>query len=205
KSRVDFKGRFDRKTIRISEGDISFQKYVLTKLEAGFSYPLNANSRISLSPFVARTQYFNLLSDSLIYGQNPDQNQFTVNYLGGKAEFVYDRTQPLGLYSQTGFKGKIGYVQYQSFNQKDRSFGNFYLDLREYRKIHKNIVLAARLYAGSFMGNNPQPYMLGGMDNWLFDEFYRPPSNRPEASPIRNPTGVENSDILFADFVDLRG
>lgn len=205
KSRVDFKGRFDRKTVRISEGDITFQKYVLTKVEAGFSYPLNANARVTLSPFVAKTQYFNLNSDSLINGQVPDQNRFDVNYFGGKAEFVFDRTQPLGLYSQTGFKGKIGYLQYKSINNKNRSFSNFYVDLREYLSIHKNIVLAARLYAGSFMGNNPQTYMLGGMDNWLFNAFYRPPSNRPESSPIRNPNGVENSNILFADFVDLRG
>ncbi|RAI89280.1 biopolymer transporter Tol [Algoriphagus yeomjeoni] len=205
KSRVDFKGRFDRRTIRVSEGDITIQKYVLTKAELGFSYPLNANARVSLSPFVAKTQYFNLNPDSLIIGQNSEQNRLNVNYIGGKAEFVYDRTQPLGLYSQRGFKGKIGYTQYQSFNNNDRSFGNFYLDLREYRAIHKNIVIAARLYAGSFMGNNPQTYMLGGMDNWLFNDFYRPPSNRPESSPIRNPTGVENSNILFADFVDLRG
>ncbi|WP_339867303.1 biopolymer transporter Tol [uncultured Algoriphagus sp.] len=204
KSRVDFKGRFDRKTIRVSEFEVE-QKYVLTKVEAGFSYPLNANARVTLAPFAAKTQYFNLNPDSLINGQDPDQNRYDVNYLGGKAEFVYDRTQPLGLYSQRGFKGKVGYVQYQSFGNKERSFGNFYVDLREYRSIHKNIVLAARLYAGSFMGNNPQTYMLGGMDNWLFNEFYRPPSNRPESSPIRNPTGVENSNILFADFVDLRG
>ncbi|MEP1087220.1 MAG: biopolymer transporter Tol [Algoriphagus sp.] len=205
KSRVDFKGRFDRKTVRVDESDITFQKYVLTKIEAGFSYPFNAHSKISVSPFLAKTQYFNLNPDSLIFGQVEDQNEFTVNYVGGNAEFVYDRTQPFGLYSQTGFKAKIGYTQYQSFNHKERSFSNFYLDLREYFPIHKNIVLAARLYAGSFMGNNPQTYMLGGMDNWLFNEFYRPPSNRPEASPIRNPTGVENSNILFADFVDLRG
>ena len=204
KGRVDFKGRFDRKTIRVSEFEVE-QKYVLTKVEAGFSYPLNANARVTLAPFAAKTQYFNLNPDSLINGQDPDQNRYDVNYLGGKAEFVYDRTQPLGLYSQRGFKGKVGYVQYQSFGNKERSFGNFYVDLREYRSIHKNIVLAARLYAGSFMGNNPQTYMLGGMDNWLFNEFYRPPSNRPESSPIRNPTGVENSNILFADFVDLRG
>lgn len=205
KSRIDFKGRFDRKTIRISEGDITFQKYVLTKVEAGFSYPFNINSRFTLAPFVAKTQYFNLNSDSLILGQDPDQNRFDVNYIGGKAEFVFDKTEPIGLYSQAGFKGKIGYMQYQSLNKSSRSFGNFYLDLRNYQRIHKNIVLASKLYAGSFMGNNPQTYIVGGMDNWLFNEFYRPPSNRPEASPIRNPAGVENSNILFADFVDLRG
>ncbi|WP_040302946.1 biopolymer transporter Tol [Algoriphagus machipongonensis] len=205
KSRIDFRGRFDRKTIRISEGDITFQKYVLTKVEAGFSYPLNINARFTLAPFVAKTQYFNLNPDSLVLGQDPDQNRFDVNYLGGRAEFVIDRTTLLGLYSQVGFKGKVGYMQYQAMNRSSRSFGNFYLDLRNYQRIHKNIVLASKLYVGSFMGKNPQTYLVGGMDNWLFNKFYRPPTNRPESTPIRNPTGEENSNILFADFVDLRG
>jgi outer membrane protein assembly factor BamA len=154
---------------------------------------------------VAKSQYFNLNPDSLIYGQVPDQNRFDVNYLGGKAEFVFDRTQPMGLYSFTGMKAKIGFQHYQGLNHGDRSFSNFYLDMRNYQKIHKNIILASKLYVGSFMGKNPQNYLVGGMDNWLFNEFYNPPSNRPEPSPVRNPTGAENSNILFADFVDLRG
>lgn len=205
KSRLDFRGRFDRKTIRVSENDVTFQKYVLTKVETGVSYPLTINSRFYLAPFVAKSQYFNLNPDSLIYGQDPDQNRFDVNYIGGKAEFVFDRSEPMGLYSYTGLKGKIGFQHYQGLNHGDRSFSNFYLDLRNYQKIHKNITLASKLYYGSFMGNNPQNYLVGGMDNWLFNEFYNPPSNRPEPSPVRNPTGVENSNILFADFVDLRG
>nr|WP_139352855.1 biopolymer transporter Tol [Algoriphagus sp. A40] len=206
KSRLDFRGRFDRRTIRIEEYDyITHQKYVLTQVEAGVSYPLNVNSRIYAAPLLAKSQYFNLNSDSLIYGQIPEQNRFDVNYAGGKVEFVYDKTEPMGLYSFTGVKGKIGFLHYQGLNHGDRSFSNFYVDLRNYQKIHKNITLASKLYVGSFMGNNPQNYLVGGMDNWLFNEFYNPPSNRPEPSPIRNPTGAENSNILFADFVDLRG
>jgi len=205
KSRVDFKGRFDRRTIRVDQGDITAQKYVLTKIEAGFSYPLNPNVKVSVSPFLAKTQYFNLNPDSLILSNQPDQNRLDVNYIGGKAELVFDRTEQLGLYSQAGFKGKIGYANYLSTNNSSRSFSNFYADFRNYQRIHKNIIFASRLYVGSFMGNNPQTYLVGGMDNWLFNDFYRPPANRPEASPVRNPTGVENSNILFADFVDLRG
>ena len=205
KSRLDFRGRFDRRTIRVQESDVTFQKYVLTKVEAGVSYPLNINSRIYAAPFVAKTQYFNLNPDSIIYGQVPEQNKFDVNYIGGKAEFVYDKTHPLGLYAFTGLKGKVGFMHYQGLNHSDRSFSNFYLDIRNFQKIHKNIVLASKLYAGSFMGKNPQNYLVGGMDNWLFNEFYNPPSNRPEPSPVRNPSGAENSNILFADFVDLRG
>ncbi|WP_111670513.1 biopolymer transporter Tol [Algoriphagus litoralis] len=205
KSRLDFRGRFDRKTVRVEESDLTFQKYVLTQVEAGVSYPLNINSRIYAAPFVAKTQYFNLNPDSLTMGQVPEQNRFDVNYVGGKVEFVYDRTEPMGLYSFTGIKGKIGFQHYQGLNRGERSFSNFYLDLRNYQKIHKNITLASKLYVGSFTGNNPQNYLVGGMDNWLFNEFYNPPSNRPEPSPIRNPGGSENSNILFADFVDLRG
>ncbi|GAB3217478.1 biopolymer transporter Tol [Algoriphagus aestuariicola] len=205
KSRLDFRARFDRKTVRIEQSDVSFQKYVLTQVETGVSYPLNINSRIYAAPLIAKSQYFNLNPDSLIYGQIPDQNRFDVNYVGGKVEFVYDRTEPMGLYSYTGIKGKVGFMHYQGLNHGERSFSNFYLDLRNYQKIHKNITLASKLYVGSFMGNNPQDYLVGGMDNWLFNEFYNPPSNRPEPSPVRNPDGVENSNILFADFVDLRG
>ncbi|MHA7130766.1 biopolymer transporter Tol [Algoriphagus namhaensis] len=204
-SRLDFRVRFDRRTIQVDEGDITFQRYALTKIEAGVSYPLNINTRFTVAPFVAKTQYFNLNSDSLILGQIPEQNRFDVNYIGGKAELVYDRTEQIGLYSQAGIKGKVGFTHYQGLNHGDRSFSNFYLDLRNYQKIHKNIILASKLYVGSFMGQNPQSYLVGGMDNWLFNEFYNPPSNRPEASPVRNPTGAENSNILFADFIDLRG
>lgn len=205
KSRIDFKGRFDQRTIRIVEGDVTNQKYVLTKVEAGISYPLNPNTKVTFAPFIAKTQYFNLNTDSLILGTSPDANRLNVNYIGGKAELVFDRTEQLGLYTQAGFKGKIGFANFTALNNSSRSFSNLYADLRNYQRIHKNIIFASRLFVGSFRGNNPQTYLVGGMDNWLFNDFYRPPANRPEASPIRNATGAENSNILFADFVDLRG
>ena len=205
KSRLDFRGRYDRKTLRVTDGDFSFQKYVLTKTEAGVSYPLTIHSRVYAAPFLAKTQYFNLNEDSLIYSKIPELNQLQVSYAGGKVEYVYDRTEPMGLYSFTGTKGKVGFQHYQGLNYGDRSFSNLYVDLRNYQKIHKNIVLASKFYFGSFMGSNPQTYLVGGMDNWMFNSFYSPPANRPEPSPVRNPNGIENSNLLFADFIDLRG
>ena len=205
KSRLDFRGRYDRKTLRVTDGDFSFQKYVLTKTEAGVSYPLTIHSRVYVAPFLAKTQYFNLNEDSLILSKIPELNQLQVSYAGGKVEYVYDRTEPMGLYSFTGTKGKVGFQHYQGLNYGDRSFSNLYVDLRNYQKIHKNIVLASKFYFGSFMGSNPQTYLVGGMDNWMFNSFYSPPANRPEPSPVRNPNGIENSNLLFADFIDLRG
>ncbi|MCH7399080.1 biopolymer transporter Tol [Belliella sp. DSM 107340] len=205
KQRVDVRARFDRRSIQITEGDLTFQKYVLTKAELGFSYPFTVHSRVMAAPFFAKSQYFNLNSDSILRGTVPEQNRFDVNYAGAKVEFVVDKTQQLGLYMQQGLKGKIGAVHYQGMNDGERSFTNAYLDLRNYQKIHKNITFATRLFAGSFFGKNPQTYLVGGMDNWLFNQFYSPPTNRPEVSPVRNSGGFENSNILFAEFVDLRG
>jgi Tol biopolymer transport system component len=205
KSRLDFRGRYDRKTLRVTDGDFSFQKYVLTKVETGVSYPLTIHSRVYAAPFVAKTQYFNLNEDSLIYSKIPELNELQVSYAGAKLEYVYDRTEPMGLYAFTGTKGKVGFQHYQGLNYGDRSFSNLYVDLRNYQKIHKNIVLASKFYFGSFMGSNPQTYLVGGMDNWMFNSFYNPPANRPEPSPVRNPNGLENSNLLFADFIDLRG
>ena len=205
KSRIDLRGRFDRRSVTRDEGDLTFQKYVLTKTELGISYPLSVSTRFSIHPFVAKTQYFNLNPDSVLRGEDARQNRFDVNYAGGKAEFVIDKTRLLGLYMEQGFKGKAGIAHYQGLNASDRSFSNFFLDLRNYQKIHKNITLATRIFGGSFFGNNPQKYLVGGMDNWLFNQFHQPPSNRPEVSPVRNAAGTENSNLLFAEFVDLRG
>lgn len=205
KYKLDISGRFDRRSIMRSEGDLTFQKYVLSKTEVAASYPLSTSARVSLAPFIAKTQYFNLNPDSIIRGGDGPQNRLDVNYAGGSVEVVVDKTRQLGLHMEQGFKGKIGMLHYQGLNHSDRSFSNVYLDLRNYQKIHKNITLATRLYAGSYFGRNPQQYLVGGMQNWLFNKFYQPPTNRPEVSPIRNEDGVENSNLLFTEFVDLRG
>ncbi|WP_291777777.1 biopolymer transporter Tol [Cecembia sp.] len=205
KQRIDVRLRFDRRAIQIDDNDLTFHRYVLNRTELGFSYPFNPHTRFTLAPFVARTQFFNLDADSILRGQVPEQNRFDIQFAGGRAEFVLDKTDQLGLYMQKGIKGKVGIVHYQGLNQSDRSFSNFYLDFRNYQQIHKNIIFASRIFAGSFFGRNPQNYLVGGMNNWLFNQFYNPPANRPEQSPVRNPAGTENSNILFAEFVDLRG
>lgn len=205
KHRLDFRGRFDRKSIVRSEGDLTFQRYTLTKTELGLSYPLSVHTRVSLSPFLAKTQYYNLNPDSILRGEDGPNSELYVNYAGARAELVVDRTRLLGLYMQQGFKGKVGFVHYQGLNNEQRSFSNAYLDLRNYQKVSKNITFATRLFAGSYFGNNPQSYLVGGMNNWLFNKFYEPPVNRPEVSPVRNSEGTENSNLLFAEFIDLRG
>src|SRR5665811_1964787 len=74
KYRLDFRGRFDRKSLIRTEGDLTFQKYILTKTEVGISYPLTVNTRFSIAPFLAKTQYFNLNPDSILRGEEGPHN-----------------------------------------------------------------------------------------------------------------------------------
>ena len=66
--------------------------------------------------------------------------------------------------------------------------------------------LSGKAFFGTFFGNRPHQYMIGGMDNWLFNK-----SNTEEGSPLsytreQETKGVENTTLLFSEFVtSLRG
>ena len=55
-------------------------------------------------------------------------------------------------------------------------------------------------YGGSF-GNNPNKYILGGVQNSIFSSTNEDTPNNPLAIS----SGIDNSTILFSKFVDLRG
>ena len=71
--------------------------------------------------------------------------------------------------------------------------------------MYREIVLAVRGFGGHFFGNAPKVYLLGGMDNWLFNksQYFGVTS---EGQP--NPLGVsgETQDLLFVEYAtSLRG
>jgi outer membrane protein assembly factor BamA len=68
--------------------------------------------------------------------------------------------------------------------------------------LYKEIVFAVRGYVGTFFGNSPKKYLLGGMDNWF--------ANRTNYSVLQNPLvskyGTYNENLLFTEFAtSLRG
>jgi len=62
-----------------------------------------------------------------------------------------------------------------------------------------------RGFGGTFFGNAPKTYLLGGMDNWAFNKTsYTGTSGKGEPNPL----GVQgsNPDLLFTEYVtSLRG
>jgi len=197
---LDLRLRYDRKAIFWPRSGQENQKYTLNKIETEVSVPFNVSSRFSLTPFYAFSKYYELDPSGYIFNQNAYTS--TNHYLGIRGEFVYDNTVVTGLNRMQGTRGKIGYIHWEGTNDPSKTFGNFYLDLRNYQKLHRELVFATRFFYGRYTGPNKPLYLLGGMDNWLlFQE-----NDDGENNPLSERAGEDNSDLLFLDYVtSLRG
>jgi outer membrane protein assembly factor BamA len=160
--------------------------------------------RFTIKPFAAFTRTVELgVSD---YPQIPPSVVPVNNYYGGfKSEIVYDNSVSTGLNLIEGTRGKITFQHYQGLNDGQLSFSQASIDLRHYQKLYREIVFAVRGFAGSFFGESPKIYMLGGMDNWIFNKSRL---GGETSDGVPNPLGYPkaNADLLFAEFAtSLRG
>ena len=209
KDRLDFHGKFSRKTIfrtvndPLEDYDI---KYVKTQIEVGASFPLNIRSRFEVSPFYVGTRSFDLDPNKLSVppgtpGQfDPVDTQR--DYIGGRVEYVFDNSVVNGLNFE-GTRAKTSIEHYENFDSSGLSFTNFKMDLRHNQKIHRDLIFATRLFYARSFGNDPKDFLLGGMSNWLFNTT---DNDNVAGNPLFDPVGQDNSDILFAEYVtNMRG
>lgn len=198
KKRVDFSLKYQREGIytpTFSNAEDDIQKYTMNRFQAGASLPFNGSSRLEFSPFILNTQYLNLSNLNASAGAD------NVTLYGGfKTGLVIDNTLSTSPNKYEGTRMSLFFTHQQGINDPAKSFSNLQLDVRHYQKIHRELTLATRLFYGNFFGANPQRYLLGGMSNWLF--------NKRDQSGNDDPLAInagENTNILFAEFADLRG
>lgn len=202
---MDFSARFDRKAIRwdpYTNGNV--YKYTLHKIEVGASLPFTDRLRVSLKPFGAVATSVDLGEQP--FPVNPPSALTTNRYYGGaKTEIVYDNSVSTGMNLMEGTRGKLSFMHYQGLSDQQHSFSRASIDLRHYQKVYREIVFAVRGFAGTFFGPSPKKFLLGGMNNWLFNQTELG-GNTGEGQP--NPLGVrgETQDILFVEYAtNLRG
>lgn len=209
--RVDYSLRVDRKVIYWDQRDISdassdprfLQKYSIQKVEFGAALPLTVRTRVSIKPFFAYTRFVDRGPDNTVPQTPPtflpSVEQF---YAGTKAELVYDNSITTGINLIEGTRAKVSFVHFEGLGNKNLSFSNVAADFRHYQKIYKEIVLAVRGFAGSYFGNAPKQYALGGMDNW-FGTHINPTGI---GNPLASKSGAFNSNLIFTEFAtNLRG
>ncbi len=203
---IDFSVRFDRKVIfwetpQESISQVEEQKYSFQKIEFGASLPLSVRTRVSLKPFGGFTQFLDrgFVSPQGAPVFRPAEQQF---YGGAKAELVYDNSLSTGMNIIEGTRAKLRAIHYQAIGNNQKSFSQVSLDVRHYQKIYREIVFAVRGYTGTFMGNSPKKYLLGGMDNWFSNSI----NYEGLQNPLTNAVGSYNENLLFAEFAtNLRG
>ncbi|HTB32102.1 MAG TPA: hypothetical protein VK808_08760, partial [Bacteroidia bacterium] len=97
-------------------------------------------------------------------------------------DYVYDATIPLGLNIYTGFKGKAFIQAFDDMSQVKTRMYIAGLDLRYYKKIHRELIWANRFSAGTSFGQEHLLYYMGGVDGWFNPTF----SNVTGVTPGQN-------------------
>ncbi len=202
---IDFSARFDRKGIRWEpySGENVYH-YSLNKLEVGAALPVSERLRLTLKPFGALTTAVDLGETNFPTGP-PSALPSSEFFAGVKSELVYDNSVSVAINIIEGTRGKITYTHWEGLSNSNNSFSQVSADIRHYQKIYKEIILAVRGFGGTFYGKKPKHYLLGGMDNWAFNQVYLGGSS---STGEENPLGSQsqNTDLLFAEFAtNLRG
>ena len=205
KNKIDLSAKYSRKTIsRIDQGSFLNQRFNRNVFQAGMSYPFNYRLRVEFNPFFTQTRYFDRDIRLLIPANNPPQfnSESTANYGGFNTSFVFDNSVVVGTNLHEGTRAKLKLESHFKLNSEAATFHNLQFDARHYYRINKGIYLAARAFFGTYFGDAPKKYLLGGVDNWAFNSTE---SSNSDVNPLAFETLFDNSDVLFHQFTTLRG
>ena len=212
KHRFDYRLKYDRISLSVAQGAL-FHDYTLNKIAPTVSFPFNESSRLSLISFYMNTRYTDLLATTL--------NDSVKHYLGYQIEYVFDNTMEHGLNMLDGTRIKVqlttnNYYGKQFENDpnkrffgllpgsENKDFARFNIDFRKYFKIYKQMTFATRASFGEFLGSSKKNFIIGGVDNWLFQKYSNPTSSGQ--NPLSPQTFRDNSDLFFLDYAtNLRG
>jgi Tol biopolymer transport system component len=180
--RFDFSARFERDFYQfIAQNPLYIQYHALNTFEGTISYAIRNTSRVSITPtytLLSSVLFIDPVFSPIVFN---DRNNY-YHYAGLKAEYVYDNTVVNGQNMISGTRLRASYERHfgvaTSKNLKDVGvainnigFSKISVDIRNYTKIHKDLIFATRIAYGRFGGPAPKSFLLGGMDNWVFNKL----------------------------------
>jgi len=188
KSRWDKKYIFVRQSTRSFEGSLGLDVYRTQTNNFIYQtkYPFNEVLSIRISGIgrydrrVRQSNEFRRVRQSNELASLMEKNTYTVN-AGLKLELVFDNTIAKGLNLYNGSRAKIWAERYQQpSNMKSRTDVNIIgcrtdvniigFDGRNYKRIHRDIILATRFSGATTFGYKSIVHYLGGVDNWMFQK-----------------------------------
>ncbi len=165
----DLSKRLDKRIVLIRESNrfqsTQTQQFKVITYQGNYrlSYPINEVLSLRGTAILRHEQFISLAIEQSSL-TNP--NSYS-NFAGLKGEVVFDNTIGMGLNIMRGIRAK-GWAEYyrDPFNSAT-TFMVFGADMRQYHRIHRNLIWANRLAWSSSIGSERLAYFLGGVDNWL--------------------------------------
>lgn len=102
---------------------------------------------------------------------NLQQKDLHSAWAGAKVEAIFDNTRSPLINIFYGTRYKVFAEYYQGVTNKKMNLITFGFDYRHYSKIHRTLIWANRIAAGTSFGSTRLIYFLGGVDNWIFPQF----------------------------------
>jgi hypothetical protein len=214
KNRLDKKTQLSRQSFENFSSNISIdaptiEKTITNDIKRQYSYPFSEVSSIRLT---ANLRYDKIVTLSNSPNNLPIANK-TYILAGGLFEYVFDATRPIAININNGFKFKTWIEGYKEIDRPNTDFFVAGLDLRNYQKIHRNIVFASRLAASTSFGFQRLIYYMGGVDGYLWAKFDPSIAPDPEqnyqfqtiATPLRGfYQNARNGNSFFGISNELR-
>ena len=140
-------------------------KSVSNMVQADFSYPLDRVHSIRFHTGLRQDKFIQKVSDtlSLVYDVSVPETYTSISRL----EYVFDNTISPALNILNGTRFKFYAEELYGLNNGNKSCYNIGLDIRNYQKIYKNLILANRLAYAHSDGSSEVEYLLGGVDDWI--------------------------------------
>ena len=164
--RIDKKYMFTRQ-VYTNESEVYPLRTMIHELKYRLKYPFSEVSSLGIT--------FNLRNDMTIVSsvnrtslESPD----TYRNMGGvKLEYVFDNTFDRGLNLYEGTRLKLFGEFYNELTEKETDFFVLGADIRNYQKIHRELIFASRFAASTSFGNRKLVYYMGGVDGGFAPQF----------------------------------
>lgn len=137
-----------------------FRNYGITGLS---SYPINKFERLEFN-----LSWFNITRDNLDNVSEPPQRRSLVL---PSLSYIHDNSLWGLIAPSNGQRFNLSLMASPRLGDQSLGFYTLTGDYRTYYKLWKNYTLAVRFAGGGSFGEDPQRFIIGGVDNWINRQF----------------------------------
>jgi len=141
------------------------QKTITNLVQGSATYPLDRVRSIRLHlGFRQDIVNYKAANTYTLEGANPPKKYWILS----RAEYVHDNTKNPVINIYNGLRLKVYGEYFYELSKPNGGLYNLGTDIRYYKPLYKNVILATRFAYAHSGGNKKINYVMGGVDNWLF-------------------------------------